>query len=274
MPKKTQHITQLLLQQYDVDIIPYDETFLLKSIQKRIIATKCQNETDYFTFLQKNNKECLELVNTLTVSYTEFFRNSLSFAVLEHIIFPSLIQKLEENKQKEIRIWCAACAGGQEAYSVAMLLEELKKTHEFSFRIFATDQSTTQVDEAKQGIYSEVAVANLSKKRLKNWFSKHGNNYTIMPDLKKNIDFSVFDMFNNELSTPPSSIYGSFDMVICANLLFYYKPEYQKILLTKAGKSIVEQGYLMTGETEREILLKNNHTEVYLKSGIFQKKII
>ena len=89
-------------------------------------------------------------------------------------------------------------------------------------------------------------------KRAKQWFRKHYETYSVVKKLKKNIDFSVFDLFDDHLSCPPESIFGDFDIVFCANLLFYYKPEFRKIILEKTCNSLAKGGYLITGESERE----------------------
>ncbi len=274
MKEPNQHIAQLLMQFHGIDVSPFDETFLEKSIQKRIAEINCLTPEDYYAFLRKNKKEGTRFLHSLFICYSEFFRNALTFGVLEHIVLPALIAKKLNSKQKEIRIWSAACAAGHEAYSLAMLLEELKNGNadKFSYRIFATDQSQAQIKEAQKGHYSDAALNNINLKRLDHWFAKQGYAYAIKPELKTHINFSVFDLFNQELNAPPESIFGDFDLVICANLLFYYKPEYQKIILTKVNKCLAKGGFLMTGETERDILSKNDYNEVYLQSGIFKMK--
>ena len=268
MKEKNKHIINRLFQIRGIDVSKYDEVFLYKSLQKRIAKTVCDSEEAYFSFL--DNSEAEKLVDSLQISYSAFFRNPLTFAVLENIILPSLIQK---RRTKEIRIWSAACAAGQETYSLAVLLEELKSNDnsKTNYRIFATDKSEEQINKAKDGLYVVNALNNLSLKRVNQWFTKEGDIYTIKPDLKKNIDFSVFDLFDSQLSCPPNSIYGDFDIIMCANLLFYYKPEFRKTIIEKITDSLVLGGYLITGEAERDILLNNNYKELFSKSAIFMK---
>ena len=271
MKETNKHIFRLL-QSQGIDVSKYDVSFLNKSLQKRITETHCNSEEVYCNLLEQNIKEAEYFLDSLHNSYTEFFRNPLTFSVLERIILPSLILKKENTKNKEIRIWSAACASGHEAYSLAILLEEIKdiKVEKINYRIFATDQCEAQVNEAKRGIYSSTALNNLNMKRVREWFTKHGDTYTIKPELKEHIDFSVFDLFSEQLSAPPASIFGDFDLVICANILFYYKHEYRKIILEKAENCLSKGGYLMTGEAEREILISNNYHEVYPQSAIFK----
>lgn len=257
------------------DVSRYDVTFLNKLLQKRIAETHCESVDDYCHLLEQNSNEEAIFADSLHNSYTEFFRNPLTFAVLERIVLPALFHKKNNTKNKEIRIWSAACAAGQEAYSLAMLLEDLKdiKVEGINYRIFATDQCEAQVEEARKGTYSVAALNNMNLKRVSQWFTKRGDTYSVKQELKKNIDFSVFDLFSEQFSSPPSSIFGDFDLVVCANLLFYYKPEFQKVIVEKAGNCLANNGYLVVGETERDILIKHNYQEVFPQSGIFQKKI-
>ena len=94
------------------DISKYDEQFLNKTLQKRFLEIYCTNADDYLEVIKHNTEEVGFFLNSLQVGYTEFFRNSLTFSVLEQIVLPALIQKKKDSKRKEIRIWSAACSGG------------------------------------------------------------------------------------------------------------------------------------------------------------------
>ena len=141
------------------------------------------------------------------------------------------------------------------------------------YRIFITDQSESQINEAIKGRYAAAALNNMSLKRAGEWFTKRGDIYTVKPELKENMDFSTFDLLNEELSCPPASIFCDFDLVVCANLLFYYKDEYRKRILGKIGNSMANGGYLMTGETELDIVLRCNFQELFPQSAIFKRNI-
>ena len=271
MKETLEYIIELLLQLNVIDISKYDETFLNKSIQKRIEVSNCKSVQDYCLLLEKDNEERLKLVNSLHNSYSEFFRNPLTFSVLERIILPELISKMKNSKRKEIRIWSTACASGQEVYSLAMLLEECCNGQRINYRIFATDKNPSQLSLAVKGHFLPSSLTFLSMKRLNQWFTQQAEVYTIKQELKEHIDFSVFDLFNDELGCPSSSIFGDFDLVVCANLLFYYKNQYREAILGKASKCLSINGYLITGETEREILMHHNYHEAYPQSAIFRK---
>ncbi|MDZ4203951.1 MAG: protein-glutamate O-methyltransferase CheR [Bacteroidales bacterium] len=272
MTQKIRHIIELLLRSHGTDVSKYNDSFLDKSLQKRITETNCSSAEEYYTFLKQNHKEGESFIDSMHNSYSEFFRNPLTYAVLQQIVLPAIVLKKANTKQGEIRIWSVACAAGQEAYSMAILLEELLnvRSEKFSYRIFATDHSELQINQAQMGKFSAYALNNLNLNRVNQWFTKHGDTYVVKPALKDNIDFSVFDLFNKWPSCPPASIFGGFDMIICANLLFYYKNEYQEIILNKAANSLVDDGYLITGETEREIWMNHHFHEIFPQSAIFQ----
>ena len=272
MKGNTETILPLFLQTQGIDLSKFEDSFLKKSISKRMDETFCETEATYYTFLEQNKFESELFLNSLQISYTEFFRNSLTFSVLEKIIIPSIVLKKTNSNRNEIRIWSAACAGGQETYSLAMLLKEFSNGYgeKINFRIFATDQSETQIKEAQLGQYSESALNCLTMKRVNNWFTKQGEKYCIKQEIKENIDFSVFDLFDENYSSPPTSIFGDFDLIICANLLFYYNPEYQKKIIKKTTNCLSKYGYLITGETERDILIHSGLHEVYPQTAIFQ----
>ena len=268
------HIAGLLKRLNSVDISLYDESFLNKSFQRRFEATHCETMGQYGTLMEQSEEERDNFLNALHINYSLFFRNPLTFAVLEKILLPFIFQKKIHSFRREIRIWSSACASGQEAYSLAMVLEELKKRtiKQFTYRIFATDRCPWVVDEASKGIFFEDVISNVSFKRLKMWFTENGPLYEVKQELRQNIDFSVFDLLDEHLSSPPSSIFGGFDLVFCANLLFYYTKEYREIILEKAGKASVKGGYLVTGETERDIVMNYNYQELYPQSCIFRIK--
>ena len=270
------HIADIFRRMDNTDVSHYDDAFLKASLEKRVADSGCGSAGEYAALLERSNAERVTFMDSLQICYSEFFRNPLTYAVLERIVFPALAVQKRKSRQKELRIWSAACAGGQEAYSLAMLLEELNagEGQQFRYRIFATDHSASQVAEASAGRYASVSLGNLSMKRRNRWFTRQGDSYSIAPELQKHIEFSVFDLFSQSLNCPPTSIFGDFDLIVCANLLFYYKYEYRMVILDKLAAALAKNGYLATGETEREIALRGNFQELFPQSALFTRKAI
>ena len=255
------------------NISKYNVSFLYKLLHHRIKETQNPSIESYFNYLQQNKGESAIFLNSLHNSFSQFFRNTFTFSILENLILPNLVQKKQGVKNKEIRVWSSACASGQEAYSLAILLEELKNGNgeKFNYRIIATDQRESQIKISEKGEYTEGALCNLPLKYIKQWFTKHNDIYSVKPALKKHITFSEFDLFNNKLNSPHASIFGDFDLIVCANLLFYYNNVHQKKILHKIINNMADEGYVVTGEVEREILTGDNFQEIFPKSAIFSR---
>lgn len=248
------NIISVMKKTYGRDISIYDPAFLLHSMEKRWVATGVNNAGEYCNYLEKNNTEADVFYIFLHINYSQFFRNPLTFALLEQIVFPSIIAHKPEGS--EIRIWSAGCAKGQEAYSLAMLLSDLAEAcgKELRFRIFATDISREALDAGMAGIYDQSAVQDVKIKHLNKYFTKQDKTYTTIPQLRQSINFSVYDLLDLSTSNPPESIYGDFDIVMCCNLLIYYKPDLQQLIINKLRKAMSTTGYLVTGEAEKSLV--------------------
>ena len=271
-----EELVEYLFTSHGVDLSGFDISFIEKSVARRMESQNHSSYSDYVTFLKDNQSEVTPLVDSMHIAYSEFFRNPLTFSSLEMLLLPHLWAKKRNEKSSELRIWSAACASGQEAYSIAILLDELKQksNHKFSYRIFGTDNNPAELAKAEKGMFTPEALNNLSMRRIDTYFTRSRDSYFISPLLKNQVDFSYFDLLTDERACPTPSIFGNFDLVFCSNLLFYYKTEAQIQILEKIANTLAPGGYLVTGETERELLKKNNFQEVYAYAAIFQKNFI
>lgn len=273
MERKIQEIGEFLMATHGIDISGFDPTFVEKSIDRRRILYKNFTQTDYLNHLTNNTEEVNLLIDSLHISYTEFFRNPLTFSYLEQVVLPLLLANKIKKKEKSIRIWSAACASGPEPYSLAMLIDELNSNYpgKINFQIFATDNNPLELSKAGLGIFQANSMAKVTLKRAQTNFTRDGANYTISPHLKEYVDFSFFDLLSDSRSCPEPSIYGNFDLVMCSNLLFYYQPELRLKILRKVEETMAPGALLVTGETERDFLQKNSYHEVFEYSAIFRK---
>ncbi len=233
MNQEVTHIVHILKNQHDIDISQYNDSFLKQTIEKRLRFLKVNNLAEYEQFISNNPYETDVLYTSLHITHTEFYRNPLVFAHLEQWILPSLFEQKPEGS--ELRIWSAGCSSGQEAYSIAMLIEKIhrKKARQLRYRIIATDISQSALLKAKKGEFSEHEILNIRVKDLKEFFIKRGDTYTINDWLKKHVSFSTYDVLDPLSSYPQESIFGNFDIVVCSNILFYYKPVYQHSIVKK-----------------------------------------
>ena len=256
-----------------LDISMYDESFLYASIRKRVVETGRRDVADYGAYLMENRAEADGFYRALCVGHSEFFRNPLTFAMLEQRILPTLMAEKKQAGHGEIRIWSAGCAAGQEAWSVAMLLEELGGAGEppVPYRIFATDRSASELAVARGGVYSAEAVGNVRSRHLHDYFSPQGESFEVAARLRERVDFSCYDLLDAGSSSPDASIYGDFDLILCCNLLFYYRPEIRQQILGKLCRVLLPGGYFVTGEVERDTVTPQNDLRpVAMSAPVFQ----
>ncbi len=241
---------------HGLDISCCGAAFLARSLEKRRGSTACGSAAAYLERLADDRVEAEALFGSLRVGYSEFFRDPLAFALLERAILPELAEQRARDGGKEIRVWSAGCASGQEAWSVAILLSELCAApgRAVPYRVFATDLCEPDLAAARAGVYGAEAVGNVRARHLRDYFVRHGESYAVAAALRGRVDFSVYDLLDECTNCPPASIYGDMDLVLCCNVLLYYRPEAQRVILEKGRRCLAPGGYLVTGETERQIV--------------------
>ena len=274
MTQEQSKIVRVMGQVHGRDISLLEETFVAKSIAGRLSATGIDAIQAYSEYLAENSAEADTLGRALNNSYSEFFRNQLVFALLEQQVLPELILKKERAGRSEIRIWSTACARGQEAYSIAMLMDSLAaaRGRAIAYRIFATDHCSANVKAAQNGVYDYAAVRNVRLQFIREYFTESNSSYLIVPALKSRVDFSIYDFLDEHTSTPPQSIYGDFDLVICSNVLFYYRADVRHRTLARLWSGLTSIGYLVTGEAEVGIVAGHpGFRTAFPACAIFQK---
>jgi chemotaxis methyl-accepting protein methylase len=232
------------------DLSVYDSMFLAGVLKNRRTTTDTGSLEEYLRYISEHGAETDLLLQALTITYSQFFRDPFTYSFLQQSIIPNLVNRKQGG---ELRIWSAGCAGGQEAYSIAVLIEDAATLagQPIRYRIFATDISPSALTQGRQGCYTEEAVGNCTVRQARDYFIKTNGMYTVVPLLRQQVDFSNYDLLDMASANPPQSIYGDFDLIFCCNLLFYYQPETRSAILKKLTKSLSRAGYLVTGETER-----------------------
>ncbi len=273
MHRDMSQIIQIMNQNYDRNISMYDQSFLIKTVDKRLSTLGIEAYSDFLHYLTGSDSEARLFHEALNITYSDFFRNPLTFGILEQWILPKIIEK--KAGAGEIRVWSAGCSSGQEAYSLAMLLDKLitAKADSTRFRILGSDTSEGALAAARKGVYDVSAMGNVNLRYLEDYFIKSGDSYSVSPKLKKNVDFTSYDLLDRNSDCPQESIFGDFDLVFCCNLIFYYQPEQQKFIIDKVLGAITPGGYLATGEAEKYFLSKIKELkEVAPPTSLFQKK--
>ena len=180
----------------------------------------------------------------LLIGVTEFFRDKQAFHFLEQEVIPRLFANLHHGD--DLRIWSAACATGEEAYSLAILFSE--KAEELGFMgkitVFATDVHKSSLDFASQGLYDRAKLTNVSPERLEKFFKKEGHDlFRVTSELRKLVVFAPHNLLND----PP---FTRLDLVCCRNLLIYFQTEVQEKVISLFHFALKKDCTLFLGSSE------------------------
>jgi len=221
------------------------ETALSALMRERGIATL----DELITILVMGKEPSLSqmVVEALLNNETYFFRDRAPFDLLQRYALPELATR--RAKSKRLRIWSAGCSTGQEIYSLAMLFaEDLEKWHGWTIDLLGTDVSTSCIDRARAGSYSQFEVQRgLGINQMIKWFEEAADGWRAVESLRKPIRFQV----HNLLEPPPHP--GGFDIVLCRNVLLYLSPDKKALAFERLIAAMAEDGWLMLGAGETVI---------------------
>lgn len=256
MESKASGIIRAVMASTGRDIAPFDPSFLEVTAGKRINKLALGDSEKYIALLSDDIGEATAFIESLGVTYSEFFRNSLTFSVLDKYVLGAMLSRKGGSKAGEIRIWSAGCAAGQEPYSLAILLADmgLGCSSEPRVRIFATDVSEEQIEMAKSALYDARSLRNVKLGHLNKHFTKVGDRYRLNPSIKQMVEFSVLDLLDERHAFPSSSIYGGFDIITCCNVLYYYSADSQNRILNRLFRALGKGGCIVTDEVEKSII--------------------
>jgi chemotaxis protein methyltransferase CheR len=185
-----------------------------------------------------------EIIEAMTTSETSFFRDRAPFDVFRDQTLPELMAT--RATARRLRIWCAACSSGQEAYSLAMTLDQSANAlRGWSVELLATDISQTAIDAARAGAYSQFEVQRgLSTTQLLRYFQRQGDGWRVNEHIRARIVFQEFNLLSNLDGL------GKFDAIFCRNVLLYFDPETRRDVLARLSRALADDGCLFLGASE------------------------
>ena len=226
------------------DFSQYKENTVVRRIERRMALHQVERLTDYVRFLQQNSGEVNELFNDLLIGVTSFFRDSEAFEALEKLAIPRLMKTA--SAVGTIRVWVCGCSTGEEAYSIAILIQEhLERTQTAcKVQIFATDLDRQATEQARTGVFPASIAADVSAERLSRFFKMQQNgSYRIQKPIRDLLIFSEQDV----LKDPP---FSKLDLISCRNLLIYLNVDAQKRLVPLFHYALNAGGVLFLGSAE------------------------
>ncbi len=248
-PQKTDNalnkIFVLLRAQTAHDFSQYKPNTIHRRIERRMAVHQIEKLDDYVRYLQQTKEEVDALFRDLLIGVTSFFRDPEAFKELEEQVIPKLFE--DKPSGSVVRIWSVGCSTGEEAYSLAILLQEhldlLKRN--YKVQVFATDIDKQAIDLARQGVYPSSIAVDITSERLAQFFSAEpdGSFYRIQKGIRDMLIFSE----QNVIKDPP---FSKINLISCRNLMIYMGGELQKKIIPLFHYSLHPGGFLFLGTSE------------------------
>lgn len=222
-------------------------------IESRLAALSKQNNCEnYRDLVRKVRAEIVpglkeQVVDAVTTNETLWFRDNSPFEALRYKTIPELMdEKASGMFPKSFRVWSAACSTGQEPYSIAIAFADtLYDFEQYDIQIFATDISPSAVEQANEGVYSELEIGRgMDPDHLNKHFVKHDKGWKIHERIRSMCSFQTLNLHD------PFAIMGHFDIIFCRNVAIYFTAEAQRTLFEKLASVLTPTGWIFTGSAE------------------------
>ena len=226
-----------------IDFASYKPTMMLRRINRRMGLCRLDSIDEYVQFVQRNPNELRSLGKDFLIRVTSFFRDPEVFEALRRIHLRALIESLPQ--EQRLRVWVAGCATGEEAYSLAILIDEIfaELQRPRNAIVYATDLDEASLKVARRGVYPSETLGPITPERRQEYFEISEGLATIKENLRSMVAFSKHDLIANQP-------FQNLHMVSCRNLLIYLQRTVQKQLLALLLFSLKSQGILVLGTSE------------------------
>ena len=234
-----------LRERFGIDFGAYKRPTLLRRLRGRIAAVGAGDITGYLAYLAVHPDEYQHLVSAFLIKVTEFFRDPALFDALRDEVLPEILARAARHGERELRLWSAGCATGEEAYSLAILVAEAlgPALDEYTVRVFATDLDADAVAHARRGFYPPAALAALPPALIERYFTREEGGYLVRKPVRNLLVFGQHDLGQR----PP---FPRLDLVLCRNVLIYFTPPLQRRALEVFAYALRDGGTLALGKSE------------------------
>jgi two-component system, chemotaxis family, CheB/CheR fusion protein len=247
------------------DFTGYKRSSLARRIRKRMYEAGSANYVDYRDRLETSAEEFNYLFNTILINVTGFFRDAETWTFLQHEIMPELLANVDP--AREIRVWSAGCATGEEAYSLAIAFSEALGIEECGKRvkIYGTDVDDEALHDARVGVYSAKVLEGLPAELREKYFERNATQFAFRPDLRRRVIFGRHDITRD---APISRL----DLLVCRNTLMYFNVETQAQVIDRFHFALRQGGYLFLGKAEMLLSDGERFEIVSMRQRIFRRR--
>jgi len=257
-------IFSIIYQAHGYDFHYYKTPTIIRRLSKRMALRNVQALPDYISIIRQNPEEVKSLSKDFLIGVTRFFRDQQAFDCLEMQVLPALVNEKENGEI--LKVWVCACSTGEEAYSLAILIDQYLEKHKRSLdvKIFATDIDESSIDFAARNQYPFSIEKDVRPDILGKYFVKESKGYAVIPRIRKQLVFAR----HNVIKDPP---FIKNDLVTCRNMLIYMNSVLQQKVLSALHFSANINGYLFLGNSESVAPIKDVVEEINSKWKLYRK---
>jgi chemotaxis protein methyltransferase CheR len=268
-----QRISTLIGDEVGIKLPPAKRVMVEGRLRKRVRALGFSDFAEYCSHLFDKNgleKEFVHLVNAVTTNKTDFFREPEHFDLLASRLVPDLIADRTGERMPLIKIWSAAASTGAEAYTIAMVMNDLAATRgDFRYAILGTDISTSVLAQAERAVYAEEMVSPVPPAQLSRYvmFARRPGpraEVRIVPELRRRTQFARLNLM--DASYPYDR---DVDVIFLRNVLIYFDKKDQEAVINRLVSHLRPRGYLILGHSES--MIGTSITMRQVAPAVFQK---
>jgi chemotaxis protein methyltransferase CheR len=228
-----------------INMSAYKDTYMKRRVAIRMRSTRSRDGAEYCNLLRQSPQELDLLQKALTIHVSQFFRNPSMFDKLRDEVLPGLFSTSQKSGAAKLHFWCLGCAGGEEPFSLAILLREhfSKELRKVQTIILGTDIDAETIRTAQQAEYIEERLKEVPAGLKDRYFRQSGSRFRLVPELREMVTFLQGDITR-------TAEYVASDLVVCRNTLIYFtRPDQEKILHGLAD-ILPAGGILVLGKSE------------------------
>jgi two-component system CheB/CheR fusion protein len=246
------------------DFTRYKRQSLARRFRKRMQEVGIETFSDYQDYLEVHPDEFTKLFNTILINVTSFFRDDESWTFLAEKILPEILQN--KHPSEAIRVWCAGCASGEEAYTLAIVLAEAVGRGQVTrLKIYATDVDEEALAQARAGIYEGKALEAVPGELRERYFEpKEDGQLAVKTELRRAVIFGRHDLVSD---APISRVH----LIACRNTLMYFNAEAQSRIYRNFHFALQPHGYLFLGKSETLLTRTSMFTPVDIKRHVYAR---
>ena len=243
---------------------------LERRLNPRLREHSLKSFSEYYRYIRYSAKRSLELeeiIELLTTNETYLFREEYQLRAFSEEILPEMIKK--NDVKRRLRIWSAGCSTGEEAYSIAILVQEKKELKDWDVEIFANDISRKVIKIARKGLYTKSSFRSTNHKYyLNKYFSSYGDRYLIDDKTRSMVSFGQLNLLDEEML----QLIGKVDIIFCRNVLIYFDKNARLKVVKTFYDKLNSGGYLLLGHSESLMYVTTDFELIHLKNDLVYRK--